>query len=81
MNLRPAQSHVGSLAEAGANVVAGYLLAVVTQRLAYPLLGIETTLASDSAIAALFTLVSLARSYVLRRVFERLARRHSHARA
>jgi hypothetical protein len=53
-------------------VLLGYLLALVTQRLAYPLFGIHTTLATDGAIAAIFTLVSLARSYVLRRLFERL---------
>lgn len=72
MSLRPSQSRRGSFAEAVANVVLGYLLALVTQRLAYPLFGIHTTLASDSAIAGIFTVVSLARSYVLRRLFERL---------
>jgi hypothetical protein len=63
------------LAEAVTNVLLGYLLAIVTQRLAYPLFGIHTTFAADGAIAAIFTLVSLARSYVVRRLFEgRLAR-------
>jgi hypothetical protein len=42
-----------------------------TQRVVYPLFGIATTLATDAVIALLFTLVSLARSYLLRRVFER----------
>jgi hypothetical protein len=54
-------------------VLVGYLLALGTQRLVYPLFGITTTLATDALIAFLFTLVSLARSYLLRRVFERLA--------
>ncbi|RXF66961.1 DUF7220 family protein [Hansschlegelia zhihuaiae] len=71
--MRAAQSRGGSLAEALANVVAGYLLALIIQRLAYPLFGIHTTLAADSAIALIFTLVSLGRSYVIRRLFERLA--------
>jgi hypothetical protein len=71
VTLRPAQSRSGSLLEASSNVVAGYLLAIVMQRVAYPFFGIDTTLAVDSAIAALFTLVSLARSYLLRRLFER----------
>jgi hypothetical protein len=69
---RAAQTRSASLLEASANVGAGFLLALITQRVAYPLFGIETTLATDSAIAALFTLVSLARSYLLRRLFERL---------
>ena len=72
MSVRPAQTRTGSLVEAATNVVVGYLLALATQALAFPLFGIATTLAQDSLIAGVFTLVSLARSYVLRRVFERL---------
>lgn len=74
MTVRFAQTRRGSFVEAMANVIAGYLLALGTQRLAYPLFGIHTTLAADSAIAAIFTLVSLCRSYAIRRLFERLAR-------
>lgn len=73
--LRPAQSRTGSLVEAGTNVLVGYGLAIGTQRVVYPLFGIATTLATDALIALLFTLVSLARSYLLRRVFERFDRR------
>lgn len=73
MRLHRRQSRRASLAEALANVLAGYLLALVTQRLAYPLFGIHTSLATDGAIALVFTLVSLGRSYVIRRLFERLA--------
>ncbi len=71
--LRPVQSRNGSLVEASTNVLVGYALAIGTQRLVYPLFGIATTLATEAVIALLFTLVSLARSYLLRRVFERLA--------
>ena len=71
--LRPIQSRTGSLVEASANVLVGYVLALGIQRLVYPLFGIATTLATDAVIALLFTLVSLARSYLLRRVFERRA--------
>lgn len=72
MSARAAQSRTGSAAEAATNVVVGYLLALVTQALLYPLFGIATTIAQDGMIAAVFTLVSLARSYLLRRLFERL---------
>ena len=58
--------------EALANVVAGYIVAIVVQRLAYPQFGIETILATDGMIAAIFTAASLARSYVLRRFFQHL---------
>ncbi len=75
MMLRPVQSRTGSLAEASTNVLVGYVLAIGTQRLVYPLFGIATTLATEAVIALLFTLVSLARSYLVRRVFERFDRR------
>jgi hypothetical protein len=74
VTFRVAQSRAGSLAEAAREcVVAGYLLTLALQRLVYPLFSISTTLATDSVIAALFTATSLARLYVLRRVFEALA--------
>ena len=85
MRVRPAQTRTGSLVEAGTNVLVGYGLALATQALVFPLFGIMTTLAQDSALAGVFTLVSLAHSYLLRRVFERLGqcriRSLSHARA
>jgi hypothetical protein len=72
MNFRRSQSRTGSLLEAGANVLVGFLLALLTQRLAYPLFGIHTGLADDAAIAGLFTAVSLVRGFLLRRIFERI---------
>ncbi|WP_210210779.1 DUF7220 family protein [Arsenicitalea aurantiaca] len=72
MTKRIAQSRARSMLEAVANLLVGYVLALLIQQLAYPLFGIDTTLAEDSAIAALFMLGSLARSYLLRRLFERL---------
>ncbi len=71
--LAPAQSRTGSLMEATANVIAGYIVAIIVQRLAYPTFGIETTLATDGMIAAIFSAASLARSYILRRFFQHLA--------
>ena len=75
MSVRPAQTRAGSLVEAAANVGVGYLLALVTQAIVFPLFGIATTLGQDSLVAGVFTLVSLVRSYVLRRVFEGITRR------
>jgi hypothetical protein len=70
MTVRPAQSRSTSLLEAVLNVSVGYVLALVTQWVAYPLFGIQTPLSTDLAIAAIFTVMSLARSYLLRRAFE-----------
>ncbi len=72
MTFRRSQSRSASLMEAGANVLAGYLVALAAQQLVFPVFGIHTSLAQDSAIAAAFTAVSLVRSYLLRRVFERI---------
>ena len=73
--LRHLQTRSQSLLEAGTNVVVGYLLALATQRIAYPWFGIETTIATDSLVAGIFTAVSLVRSYVLRRAFEHMGGR------
>ena len=64
------QSRAMSLVEAVANVVVGYGVAVVTQVLIFPIFGLHTTLAQNLKMGAVFTLVSIARSYILRRLFE-----------
>ena len=61
-----------ALVEAVANVIVGYGVAVVTQILIFPVFGLHMTLAQNLKMGAVFTVVSLARSYVLRRLFERL---------
>lgn len=75
MTERVAQSRTMSLVEALANVLVGYAVAVLTQRAVFPLFGIETALSTDLVIGAVFTAVSIVRSYGVRRLFERLARR------
>jgi hypothetical protein len=62
-----------SAVEAVTNVIAGYLLAVATQLVAFPLFGLEATLRQSLGIGAIFILVSLVRGYFLRRVFDALA--------
>ena len=59
-----------SFVEALANVFVGFLVALMTQLIVFPLFGMETTLGQNLAIGGIFTTVSLARSYVLRRMFE-----------
>lgn len=59
-----------SLAEAAANVAVGYGIAVTTQVTVFPLFGIHASLSDDMAIGAVFTAVSILRSYALRRAFE-----------
>ena len=64
------QSRAMSLVEAVANVVVGYGVAVVTQILIFPIFGLHTTLAQNLKLGAVFTVVSIGRSYLLRRLFE-----------
>ena len=64
------QSRAMSLVESLANVFVGYGVAVLTQLLVFPLFGLHMTLAENLTIGASFTVASIARSYVLRRLFE-----------
>ena len=69
------QSRIMSLVEAVANVVVGYGVAVVTQILIFPVFGLHTTLAQNLKMGALFTGISIARSFALRRLFEAIRMR------
>jgi hypothetical protein len=64
------QSRLMSLIEAIANVAVGYGVAVVMQTLIFPVFGLRTTLVENLQIALIFTIVSIARSFGLRRLFE-----------
>jgi acetyltransferase-like isoleucine patch superfamily enzyme len=66
------QSKRNSAFEAGTNVAIGYLVSVLANVLILPLFGYNVTIGDSFAIGMAFTAVSLARSYVLRRVFNRL---------
>ena len=75
MSTRPAQSPVWSLIETCASVAVGFFLTLVLQAIVYPLFGIHTSFATNLWLTLIFTLASIARGYVLRRVFERLHNR------
>jgi len=64
------QTRAMSLVEAIANVVVGYGVAVVTQMLVFPLFGLQMTLVQNLKLGLIFSMVSIARSFTLRRVFE-----------
>ncbi len=64
-----------SLLESVTNVVVGYMLAIITQIVVFPLFGIVTDLKQHLAIGLAFVVVSLARGFVLRRIFEHFSRR------
>jgi hypothetical protein len=53
-------------------LVVGYGLAVATQAIVFPFFDLPPSRQQNLAIGGIFTAVSLARSYLLRRLFERL---------
>lgn len=69
------QSRTMSMVEAVTNVAVGYVLAIATQIVVFPWFGIETGLAEHLTIGLAFVGVSLARGFLLRRLFERISAR------
>jgi hypothetical protein len=63
------QTKLQSLLESFCNIVVGYLVALIAQLIVFPLMDISVRLDQNLAIGAIFTAVSLVRSYALRRVF------------
>ena len=64
------QSRAMSLVVSIANVVVGHGVAVATQVLIFPAFGVHVTMAQKLKISAAFTVISICRSFALRRLFE-----------
>jgi hypothetical protein len=65
------QSRLGSLVEAFLNVAIGFWVALLTQIVVFPLYGMNVDLGQNLEIGAIFTVIAIIRSYVVRRVFNR----------
>ena len=63
------QSKLESLAEVTLNVAIGWVVALLTQLIVFPLFGINVTVGEQLSISVIFTIVSIVRSYVIRRWF------------
>ena len=64
------QTRKGSLLEATLNIGSGFIVAMfVWQLIAAPLFGYEVTLADNFWLTMIFTVVSVVRSYIWRRIF------------
>ncbi len=68
------QSRSMSALEALSNVAIGWALALLTQILLFPVVSVQATLDQHLLLSAAFTVVSLIRSYLLRRCFNAIAR-------
>ena len=63
------QSKLSSLAESVLGVVVGYAINVFAQYMIFPMFGINISLSENMAIGAIFTFISIGRSYLIRRWF------------
>ena len=66
------QSRILSAAESAANVAVGYGVALLSQLAVFPLFDIHIPFSANLQIGAWFTVISLVRSYVIRRWFNGL---------
>ena len=65
------QSKLESLSEAIFNVFIGFVIAFISQLVFFPIVGIEVTLDQNFILTVLFTLVSIIRTYIIRRYFNK----------
>ena len=61
-----------SLAEAITNTIAGLVVSFAIQLIIYPTLRIPVTIGQNVLITAVFTVASIGRGYVVRRIFNKL---------
>lgn len=63
------QSKIQSLIESIVNILIGYFTALFSQLLVFPLFDINIPLSDNLLIGLYFTIISLVRSYLVRRYF------------
>ena len=63
------QSKLESLAEVFLNVAIGWVIALITQLVVFPMFGIQVTFGEQFTISVIFTVVSIIRGYIIRRWF------------
>ena len=65
------QSKVKSFIEACTNTASGIAVAFAATFIVFPMFGYEATIEKSLYISLIFTVISLIRSYVIRRLFNR----------
>jgi hypothetical protein len=63
------QTRKQSLIEASLNIGSGFILSMCVYQLVMPMFGYPVTLVDNLGITSIFTVVSVVRSYVWRRIF------------
>lgn len=67
------QTRMQSLIEAMLNTLSGFIVTMVAQSIIYPHFGIHTSIGQNFYLALIFTILSILRSYLWRRLFNRRA--------
>ncbi len=70
------QTKLGSVAEAWINVFVGFGISFAANMIIFPWFGFHVHAGQAMVIGMIYTVISLVRSYVLRRIFNRLTVRH-----
>lgn len=73
------QTKLGSMIEVVFNTFIGYWVAIASQLVIFPMFGIYVQLSTNLWMGAWFTVISIARGYIIRRWFN--ARMHAAAQA
>lgn len=63
------QSRLASFIESVVNTLSGYIFAVVLQAIVFPLYNLPISFSENLQIAAIFTVASILRNYIVRRLF------------
>ncbi len=71
----PRQSRYMSAVEVVVSTAIGFIVAVATQFAVFPIFGLRVGVIENLGIGLAFTAVSVVRSYLVRRLFERLQTR------
>lgn len=64
------QSRRMSLGESLSNILVGLIVSVLANSIVFPWFGFHLTVGDNLSIAAIYTTISLVRSYCMRRFFE-----------
>ena len=65
------QTKLGSLIEAIVNVIIGLFISLIANHFIFPAFGFYLSIQSNIAISIIYTIISIARQYVLRRWFNK----------
>ena len=63
------QSKIDSVLESLTNIAIGSIIALLSQLIWFPIIGVEITFAENLLTTGFFTIVSFVRSYGIRRLF------------